>query len=93
MKKRYKTDYTDKNILDDTWDLIQKSREGDNKATEKLLDMYSDYIEYMVSKYSGKTNIKDDDDLRSVIYIGFLEGIKRFDPTKEAKFIYFTHFM
>jgi RNA polymerase primary sigma factor len=91
MGKKYKIDYTNKDFLEKTWDLIQKARKGNNKAVEELLDMYADYIEYMVNKYAGKTNIKDTDDLRSIIYMGFLEGVKRFDPSREAKFIYFTH--
>ena len=88
---KYKIDFEDLGIIEETWELILQSREGDNRATTKLVVMYSDYIEYMVKKYSSRTYIKDDDDLRSVIYIGFLEGIKRYDPEKKTKFIYFTH--
>jgi len=89
--RKYKINFDDAEVVSKTNDLIDQSRNGDNKATTELLSMYSEYIDYMVKRYSNKTHIKDDDDLRSIIQIGFLEGIKRYDPDKKTKFIYFAH--
>jgi RNA polymerase primary sigma factor len=71
--------------------LIKLSQEGNSRAENKLVEIYSPYVTFMVKKYSKKTDIKDDDDLRSCINIGLLEGIRRFDPKRNAKFIYFAH--
>lgn len=72
-------------------DLILRAQKGDSRAENELIIVYAGYVEYMVSKYSKKTQIKEDDDLRSYIYLGLMEGIRRFDPKKGAKFIYFAH--
>lgn len=71
--------------------LITEAQNGNSRAESKLINIYDPYVDYMVSMYSKKTLIKDDDDLRSYVYIGLLEGIRRFDPTKNTRFIYFAH--
>ena len=88
---KYKVDYNSQEVIDLTWELIQKARKGDRRASQKIVNLYSDYVEYMVGRYSKKTNIKEDDDLRSTIHLGLLEGINKYDPEKGTKFIYFTH--
>jgi DNA-directed RNA polymerase specialized sigma subunit len=35
--------------------------------------------------------IKEDDDLRSYVNQGLLDGIRKFDPKRGSKFIYFAH--
>jgi DNA-directed RNA polymerase specialized sigma subunit len=37
-----------------------------------------------------KTEIKEDDDLRSYVNQGLLDGIRKFDPKRGSKF-YFAH--
>jgi RNA polymerase primary sigma factor len=72
-------------------ELLKKAKAGDSRAENKLVIIYKPYVEFMVRSYSKKTEIKDDDDLRSYIFLGLLEGIRKFDPTRGAKFIYFAH--
>jgi DNA-directed RNA polymerase specialized sigma subunit len=36
----------------------------------------------MVRQYSKKTEIKEDDDLRSYVNQGLLDGIRKFDPKR-----------
>jgi DNA-directed RNA polymerase specialized sigma subunit len=42
-------------------------------------------------RHSKKTEIKEDDDLRSYVNQGLLDGIRKFDPKRGSKFIYFAH--
>ena len=88
---RYRIDYNSEEVIKTTMDNIEKAREGDERAYSALLSMYSEYIDYMCNKYSANTDIDDDDDLRAIILMGFLEGVNRYDPSKNTKFIYFTH--
>lgn len=76
---------------EETLELIRKAQEGDSKAENTLVLQYESYVDYMVSKYSKRTEIKDDGDLRSYINKGLLEGIRKFDPNKNTLFIYFAH--
>lgn len=71
--------------------LIKVAQSGNSRAETALIKIYKPYVDFMVRRYSKKTDIKDDDDLRSCIDIGLLEGIRRFDPRRNAKFIYFAH--
>jgi len=71
--------------------LIKSAQNGDTRAENELVKIYEPYIDYMVSMYSKKTLIKEDDDLRSYIYMGLIEGIRRFNPNKNTRFIYFAH--
>lgn len=71
--------------------LIEKAQSGDNLAKNKICKIFEPYVEYMVSKYSKKTLIKENDDLRSYVYMGLLDGIKYFDPNRNTTFIYFSH--
>ena len=88
---KYRINYKDPAIVEETLELITEAKGGNTKAENKLVKMYSEYIEYMVSRYSMKTDIKEDADLRSCIYLGFLEGIRRYDSTRNTQFIYFAH--
>lgn len=74
-----------------TLELIKKAQAGDSRAENDLVYAYEKYIDYMVRKYSKKTEIKNDDDLRSYIYLGLLDGIRKFNPEKDSRFIYFAH--
>lgn len=75
----------------ETLTLIKKAQAGNSRAENDLVHAYQKYVEYMVRKYSKKTEIKDDDDLRSYIHLGLLDGIRKFNPTKDSRFIYFAH--
>lgn len=72
-------------------ELIKSAQAGNSRSEDKLVQIYSSYVNYMVRKYSKKTEIKDDNDLRSYIQQGLLDGIRRFDPKAGSKFIYFAH--
>lgn len=71
--------------------LIKQAQAGNSRAENDLVYAYQKYIDYMVRKYSKKTEIKDDDDLRSYIYLGLIDGIRKFNPDKDSRFIYFAH--
>ena len=71
--------------------LIEASQNGDTKAEGELVSIYQPYVKYVIKTYSKKTLIKDDDDLRSYIYMGLLDGIRKFDPKRNTTFIYFAH--
>lgn len=88
---KYRIDYKAQSTIDLTNTLVDKAQGGNVRAKNDLVEMYSEYVEFMVRRYSGKTAIKDDEDLRSSIYLGFLEGIDRYDKTRNAQFIYFCH--
>lgn len=75
----------------ETLDLIKEAQAGSRRAENRLVYAYERYVDFMVRKYSKKTNIKDDEDLRSYIYLGLLDGIRKFDPERESRFIYFAH--
>ncbi|MCK5788675.1 MAG: hypothetical protein KAH32_06740 [Chlamydiia bacterium] len=87
----YRIDYKNLEIIKLTNELVSKAQGGDIKAKGSLITLYEEYVEFMVHKYSKKTAIKDDDDLRSSIHLGFLEGIDRYDNTRNTQFIYFCH--
>ena len=74
-----------------TLSLIRRAKKGDSRAENDLVLLYMPYIEYMVSLYSKKTDIDDDDDLRSYIFIGFIEGVRNFKEGMNTRFIYYTH--
>lgn len=76
---------------EETLELIRQAQEGNSLAENKLIYQYESYVDYMVAKYSKRTEIKDDDDLRSYINEGLLQGIRKFDPNKNTLFIYFAH--
>lgn len=72
-------------------ELIKSAQAGNSRSEDKLIVIYSSYVNFMVRRYSKKTEIKDDNDLRSYILQGLLDGIRRFNPKAGAKFIYFAH--
>jgi len=74
-----------------TLELIERAQAGDSRAENDLINKYTSYVEFMVKKYSKKTEIKDDDDLRSCIFLGLLDSIRKFDPARETSFMYFAH--
>ena len=71
--------------------LLEKAQNGCSRSENKLVIIYAPYVEYMVSRYSKKTAIKCDDDLRSYINMGLLDGIRKFDPSRNSTLIYFAH--
>ena len=71
--------------------MIKQAQQGDIKALNNVFKKYTKYISVMTRIYTNVTDIDDVDDLRAYIKIGLLEGIKRFDPNRGAKFIYFAH--
>jgi RNA polymerase sigma factor (sigma-70 family) len=75
----------------ETLRLISQAQAGSSRAENKLVYAYERYVDFMVRKYSKKTEIKEDDDLRSYIYLGLLDGIRKFNPKKDSRFIYFAH--
>lgn len=88
---KYRINYKSPEIIEETVRLVKSAQDGDTRDENKLVHMYSDYTEYMVNKYSMKTSIKDNDDLRSAIYRGMLEGIRRYRDDMGTQFIYFAH--
>jgi RNA polymerase primary sigma factor len=76
---------------DETLQLLEKAQGGCRRSENTLVKIYVPYVNYMVRKYSKKTEIKCDEDLRSYVNMGLLDGIRKFDPTKNTKFIYFAH--
>lgn len=72
-------------------ELIKNAQAGDPGSENKLVLLYAPYVNFMVRRYSKKTEIKEDDDLRSYINQGLLEGIRRFDKRRDTKFIFFAH--
>jgi RNA polymerase sigma factor (sigma-70 family) len=72
-------------------ELIRSAQSGNSRAEDKLIVIYAPYVNFMVRRYSKKTEIKEDDDLRSYIQLGLLDGIRKFNPKKDTKFIYFAH--
>jgi RNA polymerase primary sigma factor len=75
----------------ETLKLIREAQAGNSRAENKLVYAYQKYVDFMVRKYSKKTEIKEDDDLRSYIYLGLLDGIRKFSPDRDSRFIYFAH--
>lgn len=76
-------------VLKDTEEIlewIRQSQAGDTRAEGRLIRHYSTYIHYMVKRYSKRTEIKDDRDLKSCISIGLLEAIRTFKFNKNIKF-------
>ena len=76
---------------DEILQLLEKSQRGCRRSENRLVKIYQPYVEYMVRRYSKKTAIKCDDDLRSYVYLGLIDGIRKFNPKKNTKFIYFAH--
>lgn len=74
-----------------TLELIARAQAGDSRAENDLINKYTSYVEFMVRKYSKKTEIKDDDDLRSCVFLGLLDSIRKFDPARKTSFMYFAH--
>lgn len=72
-------------------ELIKSAQSGNSESENKLILIYAPYVNFMVRRYSKKTEIKEDDDLRSYINQGLLEGIRRFDQSRDTKFIFFAH--
>jgi DNA-directed RNA polymerase specialized sigma subunit len=72
-------------------DLIKSAQAGNSRSEDKLISIYAPYVNFMVRRYSKKTEIKEDDDLRSYVNQGLLDGIRKFDPKIGSKFIYFAH--
>jgi DNA-directed RNA polymerase specialized sigma subunit len=69
---------------------IDKSAQaGNSRSEDKLILIYASYVNFMVRQYSKE--IKEDDDLRSYVNQGLLDGIRKFDPKRGSKFIYFAH--
>jgi RNA polymerase sigma factor (sigma-70 family) len=74
-----------------TLELIALAQKGSSRAENDVIKMYTPYVEFMVKKYSKKTEIKDDDDLRSCIFLGMLDSIRKFDPNRNVSFMYFAY--
>jgi RNA polymerase sigma factor (sigma-70 family) len=70
---------------------IAKAQAGNSRSEGFIIKHYSSYVEYMVKRYSKKTAIKDDDDLRSYIQMGLLEAIRKYNSNMNTLFIYFAH--
>jgi DNA-directed RNA polymerase specialized sigma subunit len=77
----------------DTPEILEliKAQAGNSRSEDKLILIYASYVNFMVRQYSKKTEIKEDDDLRSYVNQGLLDGIRKFDPKRGSKFIYCPH--
>jgi RNA polymerase sporulation-specific sigma factor len=67
-----------------TNELILLSKNGDNEATEKLINGNFPLIKAIVKGYLGKG--VEYDDLYQIGCVGFLKAIKNFDPKFDVKF-------
>ena len=70
---------------------LEQAQAGNSRSEGFIIEHYSSYVDYMVRRYSKKTAIKDDDDLRSYIMMGLLEAIRKYDSSMNTLFIYFAH--
>lgn len=70
--------------INQTNELIKKSKEGDADATDTLLDGNFPLIKAIVKTYLNKG--VDYDDLYQLGCVGFLKAIKNFDPSFDVKF-------
>ena len=66
---------------------LEQAQAGSSRSEGFIIEHYSSYIDYMVRRYSKKTAIKDDDDLRSYIMMGLLEAIRKYDSSMNTLFI------
>lgn len=67
-----------------TNELILKSKNGDEEATETLINGNFPLIKAIVKRHLGKG--VDYDDLYQIGCVGFLKAIKNFDPSYDVKF-------
>lgn len=72
--------------------LVKKIQQGDELATLRFFKIFKSYIEGIVRKYSMKTNIKDDNDLRSYIRIGFYKAALYFNENMNTQFKNYAFF-
>ena len=72
--------------------LVGLIKDGDEKAAVRFYNIFNIYIEGIVRKYSKRTNIKDDDDLRSYIRIGFYKAALNFKEDKNTQFKNYAYF-
>jgi DNA-directed RNA polymerase specialized sigma subunit len=56
----------------DTPEILEliKAQAGNSRSEDKLILIYASYVNFMVRQYSKKTEIKEDDDLRSYVNQG-----------------------
>ena len=59
----------------------------DNIAVEILMNRYERYIHKVASSYYWRTNLENEDVLAKA-YMGFMQGVKKFDVTKDGYFMY-----
>ena len=72
--------------------LIRRIKKGDEQAATAFFKIFKVYIEGIVRKYSKKTNIKNDADLRSYIRIGFYKAALQFNENKDTQFKNYAYF-
>jgi DNA-directed RNA polymerase specialized sigma subunit len=70
---------------------IDKSAQaGNSRSEDKLILIYASYVNFMVRQYSKKERSK-----KTTIYdrtsTKVSDGIRKFDPKRGSKFIYFAH--
>lgn len=70
-------------------DLIAKAQAGDELAMETLLKKYQGLLNYICDKYFLKDGERDD--LMQEAMIGFVQGVKYFDPNNGKQFKNFAY--
>ena len=69
---------------DETFDLLEQAKCGDDSAKEKLISLNSPLIKSIVKRYLNKG--VDFDDLYQLGAMGFVKAINNYDPTYNVKF-------
>ena len=72
--------------------LVKQIKTGNERAAIKFYSIFKNFIEGIVRKYSGKTAIKDDNDLRSYICISYYYAILNFDPLRHTQFKNYAYY-
>lgn len=62
---------------------IEKFKNGDKEAREKLIEHNLRLVAHIAKKYSG--SVRDSEDIISIGTIGLIKGISSFDPDKGAR--------
>lgn len=62
---------------------IEKFKNGDKEAREKLIEHNLRLVAHIAKKYSG--SVRDSEDIISIGTIGLIKGVSSFDPDKGAR--------
>ncbi|CEO89480.1 sigma-70 family RNA polymerase sigma factor [Syntrophaceticus schinkii] len=69
---------------EETQQLLERSRQGDQEAREKLVNCNYRLVFNIIKRFEGRGH--DDEDLFQIGVIGLIKAIDNFDPTFKVKF-------